>query len=220
MVSEPGHGFRRLRALGAGALILCATLAAYLPALRGGLLWDDEGHVTKVALRPLSGLWRIWTELGATQQYYPVLHTAFWVEHRLWGDATIGYHLVNILLHVIAACLVALILRRLLDSGVCPSTSPRDKLGVPGGAEGLRAFDSEPLAAGHERRRYAGVEWLAALIFALHPVAVESVAWIAEQKNTLSTVFYLLAMLAYLGFDQRRRRPLYFWPWAGSCWRC
>jgi hypothetical protein len=113
MASEPGNGSshpRRLRALGAGALILCATLAAYLPALRGGLLWDDEGHVTKVALRPLAGLWRIWTELGATQQYYPVLHTAFWVEHRLWGDATLGYHLVNILLHVTAACLVALIM--------------------------------------------------------------------------------------------------------------
>ncbi len=159
-----------LRNIGAAAVILCATLAAYLPALRGGLLWDDEGHVTKVELRPLSGLWRIWTQLGATQQYYPVLHTAFWVEHRLWGDATIGYHLVNILLHVIAACLVALILRR---------------LAIPGG-------------------------WLAALIFALHPVPVESVAWIAEQKNTLSTVFYLLAMLTYLGFDQRRRWPLYF----------
>jgi tetratricopeptide (TPR) repeat protein len=173
MASEPGNGFshsRRLRALGAGALILCATLAAYLPALRGGLLWDDEGHITKAELRPLSGLWRIWTELGATQQYYPVLHTAFWVEHRLWGDATLGYHLVNILLHVTAACLVALIMRR---------------LAIPGA-------------------------WLAALIFALHPVGVESVAWIAEQKNTLSTVFYLLAMLAYLRFDQWRRWPLYF----------
>ena len=200
MASEPGNGSfhpRRLRALGAGVLILCATLAAYFPALRGGLLWDDEGHVTKVELRPLSGLWRIWTELSATQQYYPVLHTAFWVEHRLWGDATLGYHLVNLLLHVTAACLMALILRRLLDGRVGPSTS-------------LRAFDSEPLAGGHERRRYAGVEWLAALIFALHPVNVESVAWIAEQKNTLSTVFYLLAMLAYLRFDQQRRWPLYF----------
>jgi len=146
------------------ALVLAATLAAYAPALRGGFLWDDSGHVTRADLRPLAGLGRIWCEIGATQQYYPVLHTAFWIEHRLWGDAVLGYHLLNVLLHVTAACLFALVLRR---------------LAVPGA-------------------------WFAALLFALHPVCVESVAWISEQKNTLSTVLYLAAALAYLRFDQSR----------------
>ncbi len=144
--------------------IYLAVLAAYFPALRGGLVWDDDAHVTRADLRSLPGLGRIWFEVGATQQYYPVVHTAFWAEHRLWGDATLGYHLTNVLLHATAACLFALLLVR---------------LGVPG----------------------AG---FAALLFALHPVGVESVAWISEQKNTLSAVFYLLAALGYLRFDRER----------------
>ena len=154
----------------AAVLIVCCTFLAYLPALDGGLLWDDAAHVTRPELRSLHGLWRIWSDVGATQQYYPLLHSAFWMEHKLWGDATLGYHLANLLLHAAAAILVMLIMRR---------------LGLPGG-------------------------WLAALIFALHPVCVESVAWIAEQKNTLSTVFYLSAALLYLQFDQTRRLSRYF----------
>jgi len=152
-------------------LLLAATLLVYLPALRGGFLWDDDAHVTKPALRSLHGLARIWFELGATQQYYPVLHSAFWIEHRLWGDSVLGYHLTNIFLHAAAAWLLVLILRR---------------LALPGA-------------------------WLAGLLFALHPVCVESVAWIAEQKNTLSAVFYLGAAFVYLHFDQTRRgRPYFF----------
>ena len=148
---------------------MCATLVAYLPAVRGGFVWDDDAHVTRPALRSLDGLRRIWFELGATQQYYPLLHSAFWFEHRLWGDSVVGYHLANILLHAAAACLVVAIMRR---------------LALPGA-------------------------WLAGLVFALHPVNVESVAWISEQKNTLSAVFCLGAAYVYLAFDRDRRPGQY-----------
>ncbi len=74
---------------------MVAVLLVYQPAWHGGFIWDDDVHVTKPELRSWQGLYRIWFELGATQQYYPLLHSVFWVEHRLWGDATLGYHLVN-----------------------------------------------------------------------------------------------------------------------------
>ena len=91
-----------------------ATFVVYHPALHGEFIWDDQpGHVTKPELQSLAGLGRIWFELGATQQYYPILHSAFWLEHRLWGDAVLGYHIVNVLLHATAATLFGLILRRL-----------------------------------------------------------------------------------------------------------
>jgi len=51
--------------------------------------------------------------------------------------------------------------------------------------------------------------WLASAIFALHPVLVESVAWMVELKNTLSGLFFFAAILAYLNFDQTRRLRTY-----------
>jgi len=176
----PGARPALLRPSVFAALVTGATLLAYLPTLGGEFIWNDSDYVTAPALRPLSGLGRIWTDLGATQQYYPLLHSAFWLQHRLWGDHPLGYHLVTVLLHAAAAVLFALVLRRLWDAGDA-----------------------------RERGRYAGVEWLAALLFALHPVHVESVAWITEQKNTLSLIFYLAAALAYLRFDAARRPRTY-----------
>jgi hypothetical protein len=61
------------RALLAGGLLLLVT---YLPALGGTFIWDDDAHVTAPALRSLTGLWRIWTDPRATQQYYPLTHSA------------------------------------------------------------------------------------------------------------------------------------------------
>ena len=151
------------------SILLLATLAAYHPAWHGGMVWDDDDHVTRPELRSAAGLYRIWFEVGATVQYYPLLHSAFWLEHRLFGDGTFGYHLVNILLHFLAAWMAAILLRR---------------MSVPGA-------------------------WLAAAIFALHPVHVESVAWITELKNTLSAVFYLGAVMLYLRFDQSRKKSFY-----------
>jgi protein O-mannosyl-transferase len=166
------------------ALIFAASLAAYFPALSGGFIWNDSDYVTKPALRSLGGLWRIWFRVGATEQYYPLLHSAFWLEHRLWGDSPLGYHLVNVLLHALSAWLLVLVLRLLWSS------DSTDRLQVS-------AFDGAQ--AGGFKFQVSGfdVPLLAGLLFALHPVCVESVAWISEQKNTLSLVFYLLAALVY-----------------------
>src|SRR5664280_1823186 len=107
----------RWKTWGIVALICGLVLLCYWPALQGGLVWDDHAHVTRPDLRSWAGLHRIWFDLHATQQYYPVLHSAFWIEHRLWGDATLGYHLTNALLHATACCLLALVLRRLWGPG-------------------------------------------------------------------------------------------------------
>jgi len=146
-------------------LILAATLAVYARTFTAGFVWNDVDYVTHPSLRSLHGLWRIWFDVGSTDQHYPILHGWFWLQCQLWGEAPAGYHIVNVLLHAGSACLFALVLRQ---------------IALPGA-------------------------WLAGLLFAVHPVCVESVAWISEQKNTLSTFLYLAAALAYLKFDDTRR---------------
>ena len=69
------------------ALVFGLMLFCYWPALHGDLLWDDPAHVPRPELRSWHGLGRIWFEVGATQQHYQVLFSAFWIEHRLWGDS-------------------------------------------------------------------------------------------------------------------------------------
>ena len=135
------------RTLLAGAALVAMVLASYAWTLQADFIWDDDAYVTKNAtLESLDGLRRIWFEIGAVPQYYPLVHTSFWIERHLWGRDPLGYHAVNILLHAAGALLVW----RLLV-----------QLEVPGA-------------------------WLGAALFAVHPVEVESVAWITERKNVLS----------------------------------
>jgi Flp pilus assembly protein TadD len=145
--------------------LLAVMLTIYQPAWHGQPVWDDDGHLTRAELQSADGLRRIWFQVGATQQYYPLVHSAFWLMHRMWGDHTTGYHLVNIALHASSAFLLAVLLWR---------------LAIPGAV-------------------------FAAFLFAVHPVQAESVAWMTELKNTLSTVLYLGAALWYLRFDDSRR---------------
>jgi tetratricopeptide (TPR) repeat protein len=168
--AAPKHG--RWRPFLLWVALVAVTAAAYYPAWNGGMLWDDDAHLTRESLRSIDGLRRIWFDIGATQQYYPVVHSAFWLLHRLLGDHTLGYHLVNIVLHATSALLFAVILRW---------------LAVPGAV-------------------------VAAFLFALHPVHVESVAWMTELKNTLSGVFYLAAAWLLLRYDQSRASK----PYAGA----
>ena len=154
-----------------GFLLLVSTFVAYLPALRGGFVWDDDSWTLRLSglFQSASGLRWIWFQPTELQQYYPLTATTFWLDYQLWKFWTLPYHVENILLHVLAALLFWRLLVRLQ---------------LPGA-------------------------WLAAALFALHPVMVESAAWITERKNVLSLSLYLASLLAYERFapwvtDDRR----------------
>lgn len=154
------------------AIIVIATFIAYLPALHGDFVWDDELLITRnPLLHNWSGLREIWA-FGRTADYFPLTNTVFWIEWQLFGENTLEYHMINIVLHIANALLVWLVLRR---------------LNIPGA-------------------------WLAGLIFGVHPVHVESVAWISELKNVLSLFWALISVWLFVRFidgDAKRPRFVY-----------
>jgi len=99
------------------AAIILAVVLPYLPALRGGFVWDDEPLITaNPLLRTASGLAEIWSG-SRTADYFPVTNTVFWIEYHLFGDNPTGYHALNILLQVANALLLWRVLRRLQIPG-------------------------------------------------------------------------------------------------------
>jgi protein O-mannosyl-transferase len=155
--------------LTAGAvLIAAAVFLAYGPSMTGGFILDDNRLLWENDLVKASdGLHRYWCTSEA-DDFWPVTNTSLWIEWRLWGISPTGYHVTNLILHIIESLLIWIILR---------------KLSIPG-------------------------SFLAALIFAVHPVNVESVAWIAQRKNTMTMLFFLLSILWYLRFDEHARLRL------------
>ncbi|MGR3984425.1 MAG: tetratricopeptide repeat protein [Gammaproteobacteria bacterium] len=161
----------RREVLAAGALCLLAA-ACFFPVTSAGFIWDDTSFTDVWPVQTWHGLRTIWFDpniLKYEGHYWPLLYTLFWVEHKLWGLAPLGYHLVNLLLHIS----VMLLLWRLLE-----------RLAVPGA-------------------------WLAAALFAVHPLHVEPVVWVIGRKDVLAALFFLLCVWSYLRFIELGRHADY-----------
>lgn len=154
-------------------VVLSATLTAFFPSLHGQFVnWDDDFNLLdNPHYRGLS-----WPQIKwmfttfYLGPYQPLSWLSLALDYRLWGMDPFGYHLSSLLLHAANAGLFYLLAIRLLELG-----APTEK------KTGLY------ISAG-----------FAAMVFALHPLRVESVAWVTERRDVLSGMFYLPALLFYL----------------------
>jgi protein O-mannosyl-transferase len=149
------------------AIIILVVFIAYFPSISGDFILDDDLMMAaNKNINASDGLFYFWCT-DIEQDYWPMTSTTFWLEWRMWDRHTTGYHITNLILHIVESLLIWLILRR---------------LSIPG------AF-------------------LAAVFFAVHPVNVESVAWIAQRKNTMAMLFFLLSILCYLRLEMQSPQP-------------
>jgi tetratricopeptide (TPR) repeat protein len=156
-------------------LTLLVTGMAFLPALQNGFVdWDDDVNIVDnpnyrgLGLRQLRWMF---TNLNMGH-YQPLGWVTLGLDYVLWGMDPFGYHLTNLILHAVNAAIFYFVALRVLSLVFRESIGSRE---LP-----LR------FAAG-----------FAALLFALHPLRVESVAWVTERRGLLAGLFFLSSLLCY-----------------------
>jgi len=164
--------------------LIVAVFAVFGRTLYYPLLpWDDHENILRnpMLAQPYgAGLRRIWTS-PYDGIYAPLTYTSWWVERVLGGGDAVA-HAGNVALHALNALLVFLILRRLVDA---PSDTTQDEEAPASGTiyPALAAF-------------------VGALIFALHPLQVEPVAWATGRKDLLAAFFSLASLWQYIEWRQ------------------
>jgi protein O-mannosyl-transferase len=165
---------RRLLPIMIGVL----SVVAFLPALGGEFLtWDDDvNFLTNESYRGLGWSQIRWAFSNVRMGHYiPLTWLSLSGNYVAGGMDPWGYHLLNLLVHAANAILFYLVARRLLAAA------------GDGGRQGA-----------HRDALVVAGATTASLVFALHPLRVESVAWITERRDVLSGLFFLAAILAYL----------------------
>ncbi|MGO9614109.1 MAG: tetratricopeptide repeat protein [Dissulfurispiraceae bacterium] len=178
-------------------LVALITGLLYLPTLKNGFVnWDDERYVFENDhIRSLDFTFLKWS---FTSFYASNWHPLTWMSHAfdyaLWGLNPTGHHLSSVVLHCINTFLVCVVIINLMRA---------DKSAEP----------SLPAAGGKLLTRSLIVGGLTGLLFGIHPIHVESVAWVAERKDVLSACFELLSVICYIGYVGRQRdgKPLIYY---------
>jgi tetratricopeptide (TPR) repeat protein len=175
------------RMLGALALLLALTAVVFSPVLLADFIrLDDHSHLFNnphLHRRSLDGLLSFWSK-PFFNLYIPITYSAWWLLTMVGGlsrQSAWLFHALNLTIHLVNAGLVFLLLRTLMRVRQEPASQGTDKVAL-----------------------------LAAFVFALHPVQVESVAWVSELKGVLSMMFGLLGLLSYFRSEKRVMPGVFF----------
>ncbi len=138
------------------------------------------------------------------------VHAGFWmpltwislaIDFRLWGLNPAGYHLTNVILHSINTGLVVLLADRLLRDERRLLRDERREMKDEGNPE-----LSTLIGSSHRSSvQYSLIPLLAGLLWGLHPLRVESVAWVTERKDVLNGLLFLGSLLMYLSYARNSK---------------
>jgi len=151
------------------------TFVIFSPALRAGFVWDDDPNILQnPQYRGLGWAQLRWMFTNLSMGHYqPLGWLTLGLDYVLWGMNPFGYHLTNVALHCVNAVIFYFVALRLLSV----------------------SFNHPAATREHAFQWAAG---LSALLFSIHPLRVEAVAWITERRGLVAGLFFLLAVYCYL----------------------
>jgi len=167
--------------LAAALISAFVAFCVYIPALGNGFVeWDDPLYVYE---NPnIRGFDLKWAfTASVVSTWAPLTLLSFALDYSIWGLDPFGYHLVNSILHSLNVFMLALLAARLAQAA---------------SGFGAKGLFMTALAAG--------------LLFGIHPIHVESVAWVSERKDVLNAFFFLLALHSYVSYAKASRPAFYF----------
>ncbi len=188
-IENPSSRTSRDRTYLYAVCVALLTLAAYLASTRNDFVnWDDDKYIYQNHfIRSFDPEFFRWAFFEFyTSNWHPLTWMSHAADYALWGLNPMGHHLTNIILHAVNTFLVVMLTQRLIGAA------------MQFGDQRSRALFSGPQSV-----TIAAVG--TGLLFGLHPVHVESVAWIAERKDLLCGLFFLLSVMAYCALDQSER---------------
>ena len=178
------------------ALLVCSLLLVaiqflvYAPALENAFVrYDDDTYVYKNAMIKAIDAETLSTMFSRPyfRSYAPLVLVSHAVDYALWNENPWGHHLTSLILHSANVVLMFVLTLVLLSRSMARSE--------PGARTSFLQTVTGKTIVG---------AFIAALLFSLHPMRVESVAWISDRKDLLVALFLLLTVLAYLKYDESR----------------
>lgn len=178
---EPAKSFshRNILILLLAISVAIVTFLVHLPSLKNNFVWDDDIYIyNNPYIREIDTTFLYWSFTSAVASlWHPLTIISFAIDYAIWGLNPFGYHLTNNLIHALNTLLVFTLVIKLLKL----------KIGEEAGIQ------------------IVVTAFITAALFGIHPLHVESVAWISERKDVLCAFFYILCLINYLDFTVSKR---------------
>jgi hypothetical protein len=170
--------------------IIAIAVVAYSSISKNDFLnWDDDAYVYEnndIKALNVENV-KLWATQDYVNDYLPLTMLSYAIDYQIGGTDPKVYTITNLILHIFNSILVYWLVLLIIKS-----------------------IDNKNIIQDFDFKKSNILAAITSLLFAIHPINVESVAWVSERKNLLFTFFFLLSLISYIKYLKRNNYLFYF----------